>query len=141
MRRSAAKSLTTCSDSLRCGFPTWLSRKPSDRSREILPVGLAIFFGGMVGEESSRRGRRGSALDAISLMDKSGGLTAFAAGGVIATPACFSLGPGGLGVAGEAGPEAILPLARGRDGRLGVAMSGSSAAASVIVNIAMPDAD
>jgi len=74
-------------------------------------------------------------------MDKSGGLTAFAAGGVIATPAYFSLGPGGLGVAGEAGPEAILPLARGRDGRLGVAMSGSSAAASVIVNIAMPDAD
>lgn len=28
---------------------------------------------------------------------------------------------GGMAVAGEAGPEAILPLQRGRDGRLGVA--------------------
>jgi phage-related minor tail protein len=67
--------------------------------------------------------------------------SAFAAGGVIATPAYFPLGPGGLGVAGEAGPEAILPLARGRDGRLGVAMSGSGAAANVTVHIATPDAD
>ena len=48
--------------------------------------------------------------------------------------------PGGLGVAGEAGPEAILPLARGRDGQLGVAMSGSGAA-NVTVHIATPDAD
>lgn len=46
-----------------------------------------------------------------------------------------------LGVVGEAGPEAILPLARGRDGRLGVAMSGASAAANVTVHIATPDAD
>ena len=74
-------------------------------------------------------------------MNKSGGLTAFAAGGVIATPAYFPLGPEGLGVAGEAGPEAILPLARGRDGRLGVAMNGASAAANVTVHIATPDAD
>ena len=35
----------------------------------------------------------------------------------------------------------ILPIARGRDGRLGVAMCGVSAAANVIVHIATPDAD
>lgn len=67
------------------------------------------------------------------------GLTAFAAGGVISTPAYFPLGPGGLGVAGEAGPEAILPLARGRDGRLGVAMSGVGT--TVSVHIATPDVE
>src|SRR4029078_7971395 len=44
MRRSAAKNSTTCSDNLRCGFPTWLSRKPFDRSREILPAGFALFL-------------------------------------------------------------------------------------------------
>src|SRR6187455_3096053 len=49
-----------------------------------LAGGLGDLFGGIVGEDSGRHGRRGSALDAISLMDKSGGLTAFAAGGVIA---------------------------------------------------------
>lgn len=58
---------------------------------------------------------------------------------MIATPTYFPLGPGG--VAGEARPEAILPLARGRDGRLGVAMNGAGAAANVIVHIATPDAD
>src|SRR5262245_36023220 len=62
------------------------------------------------------------------------GLTAFAAGGVISAPAYFPLGPGGLGVAGEAGPEAILPLARGRDGRLG-------AATTVSVHIVTPDVE
>jgi phage-related minor tail protein len=71
-----------------------------------------------------------------------GGLTAFAAGGVIATPAYFPLGTGGLGVAGEAGPEAILPLARGRDGRLGVATHGTGVLpANVTVHIATADMD
>ena len=47
---------------------------------------------------------------------------------------------GGAGLAGEAGPEAIMPLARGADGRLGVAASGGGRA-SITVNIATPDAD
>ena len=38
---------------------------------------------------------------------------------------------------GEAGPEAIMPLARGPDGRLGVRGGGG---VSVTVNIATPDA-
>lgn len=49
----------------------------------------------------------------------------FADGGVIASPTYFPLGRGGVGLAGEAGPEAILPLARGADGRLGVAAGGT----------------
>lgn len=68
-----------------------------------------------------------------------GGAKPFAAGGVINTPSYFPL-PGGLGLAGEAGPEAILPLARGSDGRLGIA-AGGGGAAHVTVNIATPDAD
>jgi phage-related minor tail protein len=106
-----------------------------------LAGGLGELFGGIFGEDSGTRGRRGRAPDAISLMDKIGGLTAFATGGVIATPAYFPLGSGGLGVAGEVGPEAILPLARGSDGRLGVAMSGATATPNVTVHIATPDAD
>jgi phage-related minor tail protein len=63
----------------------------------------------------------------------------FATGGVIASPGYFPLGSG-LGLAGEAGPEAIMPLTRGPDGRLGVAASGA-AGANVTVNIATPDAE
>jgi lambda family phage tail tape measure protein len=64
----------------------------------------------------------------------------FAKGGVIASPSFFPLGSGRTGLAGEAGPEAIMPLARGPDGRLGVAASGA-AVQHVTVNIATPDAE
>lgn len=46
----------------------------------------------------------------------------FASGGVVNSPMAFPLGGsgGGVGVAGEAGPEAILPLQRLSNGQLGV---------------------
>ena len=40
---------------------------------------------------------------------------------------------------GEAGPEAIMPLSRGPDGRLGVAARGGPTAPVVTVNISTPD--
>lgn len=71
----------------------------------------------------------------------SGEKQAFASGGVIATPTYFPLGARGLGLAGEAGPEAILPLARGADGRLGVASNGNAGGSPVTIHIATPDAE
>jgi len=70
-----------------------------------------------------------------------GAVKPFAAGGVIGTPTYFPLSAGGLGLAGEAGPEAILPLSRTADGRLGVAASNSASASRIVVNIATPDAE
>jgi len=69
-------------------------------------------------------------------------VAAFAEGGVIASPAYFPLGRG-LGLMGERGAEAILPLSRGADGRLGVRSSGSEARRplNVVVQVATPDAD
>lgn len=64
-------------------------------------------------------------------------VTPFAKGGVIASPSYFPLGPG-LGLAGEAGPEAIMPLQRGPDGRLGVA--GGGGAVNVTFNVTTSDA-
>jgi hypothetical protein len=48
----------------------------------------------------------------------------FANGGVVNRATSFMMTSGRMGVMGEAGPEAILPLKRGPDGKLGVAMSG-----------------
>ena len=62
----------------------------------------------------------------------------FAKGGVVATPTTFPMNGGGTGLMGEAGAEAILPLARGRDGRLGVAASGGGGT-HITVNIAASD--
>lgn len=52
-----------------------------------------------------------------------GRVMAFANGGVVSSPTHFAM-RGGLGLMGEAGPEAILPLRRGSGGRLGVEMQG-----------------
>ncbi|WP_052341163.1 phage tail tape measure protein [Salinarimonas rosea] len=63
----------------------------------------------------------------------------FAKGGVVAAPTWFPLS-GGLGLMGERGAEAILPLARGPDGRLGVrGGAGEGGAPTIVVNIETPD--
>jgi len=49
----------------------------------------------------------------------------FANGGVVGSPTYFGLANGGMGVMGEAGPEAILPLKRGANGKLGVEGGGN----------------
>lgn len=71
-----------------------------------------------------------------------GGLpTPFAEGGVIQSPIAFPLGGGQTGIAGERGAEAIVPLARGPDGRLGIASSGGGSGMNVTFNVQATDAD
>ncbi len=64
----------------------------------------------------------------------------FARGGVIQSPITFPLGQGQMGIAGERGAEAIMPLARGSDGRLGVVAQGGGGV-SITVNVSTPDVD
>lgn len=63
----------------------------------------------------------------------------FANGGVVSGPVSFPM-RGGTGLMGEAGPEAIMPLSRGPDGRLGVRAQGGGGV-SVVMNIQTPDAE
>jgi phage-related minor tail protein len=70
----------------------------------------------------------------------SGRVVPFASGGVVASPSYFPLAGGRTGLMGEAGPEAILPLARGQDGRLGV-RAGSGQAVNVTFNVTTPDVE
>ena len=59
------------------------------------------------------------------------GVIPFASGGVVSSPTMFGFGGGRAGLMGEAGPEAILPLKRGRDGKLGVQSAGMG---GVVIN-------
>ena len=68
-----------------------------------------------------------------------GKVRAFAQGGVVDGPVNFPM-RGGIGLMGEAGPEAILPLARGGDGRLGVQSAGGGSV-SVVMNVTTPDVE
>ncbi|MEJ6391820.1 phage tail tape measure protein [Gymnodinialimonas sp. 2305UL16-5] len=68
-----------------------------------------------------------------------GRVTPFARGGVVNGPTTFPM-RGGTGLMGEAGPEAIMPLRRGPDGKLGVAAAGGGGGAvHVTMNITSPD--
>lgn len=63
----------------------------------------------------------------------------FAKGGVVSSATNFPM-RGATGLMGEAGPEAIMPLTRGADGKLGVQASGHGGRpVTVVMNISTPD--
>jgi hypothetical protein len=62
-------------------------------------------------------------------------IQAYANGGVIGGPTYFPMAGNKTGLMGEAGPEAIMPLKRGKDGKLGVSVDGSSGTVNVVNNI------
>lgn len=73
--------------------------------------------------------------------DAANRIVPFAYGGVVNKPTMFKFADGGLmrnGVAGEAGPEAIMPLRRLPSGRLGVEAAGAAGTAApinIVVNV------
>lgn len=69
-----------------------------------------------------------------------GKLFAFANGGVVSQPSYFPMG-GDMGLMGEAGAEAILPLKRGADGTLGVASSAGGGSSQIVFNVTATDAE
>jgi len=82
-------------------------------------------------------------LGGMSLFAKGGAFSQgrvmpFAKGGVVSSPVSFPM-RGATGLMGEAGPEAIMPLTRGADGRLGVQAGGSARPVSIVMNISTPD--
>ena len=69
----------------------------------------------------------GAAANALRNADgnafNNGKLMAFADGGIVNRPTLFPMA-NGMGLMGEAGPEAVMPLKRGKDGKLGVSAEG-----------------
>jgi phage-related minor tail protein len=115
-----------------------LAFKPLEKS---LASGISSLLSGLTGVGGSAATKTeavsGGAASA-SLTAAAGAIKPFAAGGVIGTPTYFPLSNGGVGLAGEAGPEAIMPLRRGPDGRLGIAGGGGNI---INVQISTPDLD
>jgi phage-related minor tail protein len=130
---TSGKSLDTTLQSLALRISDLTVRAALQPVTSSLTGGLNSLLGGLFGNSGTSAANPGKGLAAAM-----GAIKPFAAGGVIGTPTYFPLGSGGLGLAGEAGPEAIMPLTRGPDGRLGVATSGGGGA-NVTVNVATPD--
>lgn len=107
-----------------------LSSLALDIAFKPLEQGLSGLLQGALGGLSGFA--KGAAFD-------KGRVTPFARGGVVAAPTYFPMAGAQLGLMGERGAEAILPLARGADGRLGVAAQGGGRATQVTVNVSTPD--
>jgi phage-related minor tail protein len=95
-------------------------RAGSQSLAQGLTSGLGSLFSGFSGAEAT--------------------IAPFADGGVVASPTFFGTGSS-IGLMGERGAEAIMPLARGPDGRLGVAMQGQQRPVAMTINIATQDID
>lgn len=93
--------------------------------RMIILNQLTKSLGGMFGFSS------GGVITAAPVIP--GPAFAYASGGVINEPTVFPMA-NGMGLMGEAGPEAIMPLSRDSSGRLGVAAAGMGEP-TVIINV------
>ncbi|MBV7434470.1 tape measure protein [Cardiobacteriaceae bacterium TAE3-ERU3] len=71
----------------------------------------------------------------------SNGVEFFANGGIVDQPTLFGMSGGRKGVMGEAGAEAIMPLSRGRDGKLGVKFDGNGGQQVIINQTTIINAD
>lgn len=109
-----------------------VGRRLSDLALQRAVGSLDSILSGMFGGVSSTSNGSGKGL--------LGSVVPFARGGVVSSPTLFGLGSG-LGVMGEAGSEAILPLRRGSDGSLGVSASKAQQPVSVIFNIQTNDVE
>ena len=98
----------------------------TDHVGGLLATGIGNLVGGLFGFKDGAPFSQGKVMP-------------FASGGVISGPTHFPM-RGGMGLMGEAGPEAIMPLSRGTDGRLGVKAEGGGRPINVVMNISTPDA-
>lgn len=100
---------------------------------------LSSFLGGgastSASTASSVAGYEGSGLGSGLRLADGGAFT----NGVYADPTIFQFAKGGkFGVMGEAGPEAVMPLSRDSDGRLGVTVNGGTSEApnvSIVIQV------
>lgn len=107
----------------------------------MISTGLTNLMGSVAGVPTTTPAPVASALGNIFSM---GRLVAFANGGIVDSPMTFPMRGGRTGLMGEAGPEGILPLTRGSDGRLGVTAHGGGAVTNnnttVLMTVNTPDA-
>lgn len=110
------------------------------------PLGLGLMAAGLSTSfvSSFNQGKKGQfEANAFGGVYGSSEYKAFAKGGtftnqIVSRPTLFRFASGsgfGTGLMGEAGPEAVMPLSRSADGRLGVDASGSGSYVQVLLEV------
>ena len=143
MARVTKKAFSDMTDALtqyvRTGKMDWRSLADSIVDELIrIQIQQALVYAASGGKEGST-GWLGTALSFASTVLSSssakgnifnqGSVTPFAQGGIFDKPTIFPMA-NGTGLMGEAGPEAVMPLSRGIDGKLGVKNSSNKESSS-----------
>ena len=100
-------------------------------------IGAIGGGGGGLGSSASNVAQYAPLPNAMGNAFAQNNIIPYAKGGIVDSPTLFKFANGGAmrtGLMGEAGPEAIIPLKRGRDGKLGVSGGGSGA---TVVNVSV----
>lgn len=124
---SLNKAFTGASSSARL-FQSTLAGVANSLSNLMVGVGAGLLSNGFSSIVGSLFGNAGAGVS----------VAPFADGGIVASPTFFGAGSS-VGLMGERGAEAIVPLARGPNGQLGLAASGAGRPTSVTVNIQTRD--
>lgn len=126
--RSFARSINKIfADMLARMLTEWLTSMSMMKLQEA-GASLLSFGASLLGAGIGAAGAGASAAVTTPVLVANGGIfsggqmVAFANGGVVNRPTFFPMA-NGTGLMGEAGPEAVMPLKRGKDGKLGVAAS------------------
>jgi phage-related minor tail protein len=105
----------------------------------VMQQAINAIGGAMSGSSNATIAKIGGGLESYKAADgaafSGGNVIPFASGGVVGSPTYFGMGGGQTGLMGEAGPEAIMPLKRGPDGKLGVSTTSNSQSVTVVQNI------
>jgi lambda family phage tail tape measure protein len=96
--------------------------------------GIGGLFGGGGGGFAGFDPANSFKLNANGNVFATNGIVPFAMGGIVDKPTIFPFAKG-IGLMGEAGPEGILPLKRGADGKLGVIASGGGGSTTINVSV------
>lgn len=147
LARAAGKSMTSAFASGVAGgkslnqvlvsLGTRLSNIALNAALKPLENALGAGLGALVKSLGGAAG--GVVANANGAVFASGRIQPFANGGVVAVPTYFPM-QDGVGLMGERGAEAIMPLKRGPDGRLGV-QAAAARPMNVTVNIAARDVE
>lgn len=134
--KSFSQVMNTLAQDIQAAIIKIMIIEPLIRQLKLSMVGSGLFsFGGSATPTSSgpTPGYEGLYIGGTAANGKvvsSGRMTPFANGGIVNGPTIFPMA-NGAGLMGEAGPEAIMPLKRGADGKLGVSGGGSNTVVNV----------